>query len=59
MSETHYSLPLPELDGLHKEFYDHCKSEALSFQRCSLRAEARRRNPIHLGGGTGLPAPHP
>jgi uncharacterized OB-fold protein len=35
MSETHYSLPLPELDGLHKEFYDHCKSEALSFQRCS------------------------
>ena len=34
MSESAYPLPLPELDGLHKEFYDHCKSHVLHFQRC-------------------------
>ena len=34
MSEASYTLPLPELDGLHKEFYDHCKRHALHFQRC-------------------------
>jgi hypothetical protein len=35
MTETSYILPLPELEGLHKEFYDHCKNHALHFQRCS------------------------
>ena len=34
LSESEYSLPLPELEGLHKEFYDHCKNHALHFQRC-------------------------
>jgi uncharacterized OB-fold protein len=34
MSQSSYTLPLPELDGLHKEFFDHCKSHALQFQRC-------------------------
>ncbi len=34
VSETNYSLPLPVLIGLHKEFYDHCKNQALHFQRC-------------------------
>jgi len=34
MSETAYTLPLPELDDLHGEFYAHCKKHALHFQRC-------------------------
>ncbi len=34
MSESDYTLPLPELDGLHGEFYAHCKNHALHFQRC-------------------------
>lgn len=34
ISEQAYGLPLPELDGLHKEFFDHCKNHALHFQRC-------------------------
>ncbi len=29
-----YTLPLPELDGLHGEFFAHCKNHALHFQRC-------------------------
>ena len=29
-----YNKPLPELKGLNKEFYDHCKAHNLSFQRC-------------------------
>ncbi len=32
MSE--YTLPLPELDGLHGEFFAHCKNHTLHFQRC-------------------------
>ena len=35
MSEADYKLPLPELEGLHKEFYDHCKNLTLHFQRCT------------------------
>jgi uncharacterized OB-fold protein len=35
MTESTYPLPLPELEGLHKEFYDHCKNHALHFQRCT------------------------
>lgn len=34
MSESEYGLPLPELEGLHGEFYEHCKNHALHFQRC-------------------------
>lgn len=34
MSESTYRLPLPELDGLHGEFFAHCKDHALHFQRC-------------------------
>ncbi len=35
MIQGDYPLPLPELEGLHKEFYDHCKNNTLHFQRCS------------------------
>ena len=35
MTKASYTLPLPELEGLHKEFYDHCENQALHFQRCS------------------------
>ena len=35
MSESEYSLPLPELEGLHAEFYEHCRNHALHFQRCN------------------------
>ena len=34
MSEAGYTLPLPELDDLHGEFYAHCKNHALHFQCC-------------------------
>jgi len=34
MSQADYTLPLPELDGLHGAFYAHCKNRALHFQRC-------------------------
>jgi hypothetical protein len=30
-----YGKPLPELEGLHGEFYGFCKQEELRFQRCS------------------------
>lgn len=30
-----YSKPLPDMKGLTKEFYDHCKAHKLSFQRCA------------------------
>lgn len=33
MSEA--SIPLPELAGLHGEFYAHCKQHELRFQKCS------------------------
>lgn len=32
MSE--YNKPLPGLDGLTREFYDHCKQGTLHFQQC-------------------------
>ena len=35
MSEQAYNKPLPGLDGLTKEFYDFCKEESLSFQKCT------------------------
>lgn len=30
-----YMKPLPEMKGLTKEFYDHCKQHELRFQRCA------------------------
>jgi len=37
MSENtgEYTHPLPELEGLTKEFYDFCRQGALHFQRCT------------------------
>jgi uncharacterized OB-fold protein len=34
-SVQQYAKPLPELDGLTKEFYDFCKQGTLHFQRCT------------------------
>ena len=32
---TGYNKPLPEMEGLTKEFYDFCRQGELRFQRCS------------------------
>lgn len=52
MSERDYNLPLPELGGLHKEFYDHCKNHALHFQRCD-DCERFRHVPREMCAGCG------
>ncbi len=46
MSEE-YGLPLPELDGLHGEFYGFCKQHELRFQRCSS-CETWRHTPREI-----------
>jgi uncharacterized OB-fold protein len=51
-SESAYPLPLPELEGLHKEFYDHCKNHALHFQRCK-DCRAYRHVPREICAGCG------
>ncbi len=35
MTETAYTKPLPEMEGLSKEFYGWCKQHELRFQRCT------------------------
>ncbi|MBI4518426.1 MAG: Zn-ribbon domain-containing OB-fold protein [Deltaproteobacteria bacterium] len=34
-SDTTYDKPLPLLQGMAQEFYNHCKNGELRFQRCS------------------------
>jgi uncharacterized OB-fold protein len=52
MSESAYSLPLPELDGLHGEFFEHCKRHALHFQRCD-DCQTFRHVPREMCAGCG------